>query len=57
MKPGLAHSDMAGGTAAGASGAEAEAAEASGADPEEIGRSLYETAERYLLRTLRSVSG
>lgn len=31
--------------------------QASGADPEEIGRSLYETAERYLLRTLRSVSG
>lgn len=30
---------------------------ASGADAQEIGQRLYDTAERYLLRTLRSVSG
>jgi len=28
---------------------------ASGADPEQIGRSVYNAAERYLLRTMRSV--
>ena len=30
---------------------------AAGSDPEQIGRSLYDTAERYLLRTLRSEKG
>ena len=30
---------------------------ASGADAERIGRSVYDTAERYLLRTLRSAAG
>ena len=30
---------------------------AAGSDPEQIGRSLYDTAERYLLRTLRSARG
>ena len=30
---------------------------AAGGSPEEIGRSLYDTAERYLLRTLRTASG
>ena len=30
---------------------------AAGSDPEKIGRSLYDTAERYLLRTLRSAKG
>ena len=30
---------------------------ASGADAQEIGQRVYDTAERYLLRTLRSVSG
>ncbi len=30
---------------------------AAGSDPEQIGRSLYDTAERYLLRTLRSAKG
>ena len=30
---------------------------AAGSDPEQIGRSLYDTAERYLLRTLQSAKG
>ena len=30
---------------------------AAGSSPEQIGRSLYDTAERYLLRTLRSAAG
>ena len=30
--------------------------EAAGADPEEIGRSIYDTAEQYLLRTLQGVN-
>ncbi len=30
---------------------------ASGAHAERIGRSVYDTAERYLLRTLRSAAG
>ena len=30
---------------------------AAGSNPEQIGRSLYDTAERYLLRTLRSAAG
>ncbi len=31
--------------------------EAAAADPEAVGRSIYDTAERYLLRTLREVPG
>ena len=31
-------------------------ADALGADPEEIGRSIYDTAEQYLLRTLQGVN-
>ena len=30
--------------------------EAAGADPEEIGKSIYNTAEQYLLRTLQGVN-
>ena len=30
--------------------------ESSAADPEAVGRSIYDTAERYLLRTLQTVS-